>query len=79
MPIPPHRRAFGDRVRELRQELGMSQEAFAHHADFDRTYISGIERGIRNPTLDVIYRLAESLNCPVTTLFTETDEQPATQ
>lgn len=77
MPIPTHRRAFGDRVRELRQELGMSQEAFAHHADFDRTYISGIERGIRNPTLDVIYRLADALECPVIQLFADVEDRPA--
>lgn len=77
MPIPPHRLAFGERVRELRQQLGMSQEAFAHHADFDRTYISGIERGIRNPTLDVIYRLADALECPVTRLFADDGQKPA--
>ncbi len=77
MPIPPHRRAFGERVRELRQQLGMSQEAFALHADFDRTYISGIERGIRNPTLDVIYRLADALECPVVQLFADAEERPA--
>jgi transcriptional regulator with XRE-family HTH domain len=79
MPIPPHRRAFGERVRELRQQLGMSQEAFAHTAGFDRTYISGIERGIRNPTIDVVYRLADALGCPVTRLFADDGQQPATR
>lgn len=62
MDLPEHRRAFGDRLRELRQESGWaSQEDFAHHADIDRTYISGIERGVRNPTLDMIVKLARAL------------------
>lgn len=57
-----HRRAFGERLRELRQERGWtSQEAFAHHVGLDRTYISGLERGSRNPTLDVIVKVAHAL------------------
>lgn len=63
MSAPDHRHVFGDRVRELRLEKGWaSQEAFAHHVDLDRTYVSGIERGRRNPTLDVIVKLADGLD-----------------
>lgn len=62
MSIPQHRRQFGDRVRALRKEKGWrSQEAFANHLDLDRTYISGIEREVRNPTLDIIVKLAHGL------------------
>jgi len=64
MPVPSHRTAFGARVRELRTERGWSQEDFAHRAELDRTYVSGIERGVRNPTLDIIYRLAQTLDVP---------------
>jgi len=54
-----HRIAFGERLRNLRQERGwVSQEAFAHHVGLDRTYISGLEHGRRNPTLDVVVKLA---------------------
>lgn len=56
-----NRRPFGDRVRALREHRGLAQEAFAHQVGMDRTYISGIERGRRNPTLDVICRLADGL------------------
>ena len=57
-----HRSAFGERLRELRNQQGRaSQESFAHHVGLDRTYISGIERGTRNPTLDVIVKLAHGL------------------
>lgn len=61
---------FGDRVRHLRKASGHSQEAFAHLADLDRTYIGGIERGERNPGLKVIIRIAETLDIPVADLFT---------
>ncbi|MFD3800346.1 UNVERIFIED_CONTAM: helix-turn-helix transcriptional regulator [Kocuria sp. CPCC 205295] len=63
MTNPAHRIAFGDRLRDLRRERGWeSQEAFAHHVGLDRTYISGLERGRRNPTLDVIVKLAQGLD-----------------
>lgn len=62
MTSPPHRRAFGEHLRALRQERGdTSQEAFAHLVDLDRTYISGLERGVWNPTLDVIVKLTRAL------------------
>ncbi|MBO3663652.1 helix-turn-helix domain-containing protein [Microbacterium stercoris] len=65
-----HRRNFGARVRELRQSQGWtSQESFAHHLSMDRTYVSGIERGTRNPTLDVIVRIAHGLNVPPSALL----------
>lgn len=64
-----HRVAFGNRVRELRAARGLSQEAFAHVADLDRTYVSGIERGHRNVSLDNIVRLAEALEVRPRDLF----------
>jgi transcriptional regulator with XRE-family HTH domain len=48
-------------VRELREGRGWTLEDFWHRAGLDRTYVSGIERGVRNPTLDVIVRLAGAL------------------
>lgn len=58
-----HRMAFGQRLRNLRQDHGWtSQEAFAHHVGLDRTYVSGLERGTRNPTLDVLVKLAHALD-----------------
>lgn len=63
MIVPAHRRVFGEHLRTLRQAHGYtSQEAFAHHVDLDRTYISGLERGVRNPTLDVIVKLSRALD-----------------
>lgn len=67
--MPSPRVALGVRVRELREGLTLSQEAFAHKAGLDRTYVSGVERGRRNPTLDVLYRLADALEVEVRDLF----------
>lgn len=71
MTVPAHRIAFGERLRDLRHERGWtSQEAFAHHVGLDRTYISGLERGRRNPTLDVIVKLAAGLDTTASELLT---------
>ena len=53
---------FGGRVRSLRAKRGMSQEQLADLADLDRTYISGIERGIRNVSLMNIVKIADALD-----------------
>jgi transcriptional regulator with XRE-family HTH domain len=50
-------------------KLGISQEDFADQVGLDRTYVSGIERGIRNPTLLVLLRLAQVLAVPVAELL----------
>lgn len=50
-------------------ERALSQEGFAHLCGFDRTYISGIERGFRNPSLSAIEILAKALNTTVAQLF----------
>lgn len=61
-------RKFGDRVRGKRQALGLSQEAYALSCDLDRTYVSGIERGVRNPTLQVLQILARGLETTIADL-----------
>ena len=50
-------------MKRLRKERGWSQEALADEAGLDRTYISGIERVVKNPTITVIDRVASALNC----------------
>ncbi|ANR80537.1 transcriptional regulator [Kosakonia sacchari] len=61
---------LGLRVRTLRTQAGLSQEGFADKCGLDRTYISGIERGIRNPTLEILYILATALHIELATLLT---------
>ncbi|WP_132926858.1 MULTISPECIES: helix-turn-helix domain-containing protein [Sodalis] len=60
---------FGQRIKALRLQAGLSQEAFADKCGLDRTYISGIERGVRNPTLEVIVVIAGGLGIELVTLF----------
>lgn len=60
---------FGDRVRALRLDLGVSQEKLALDCGLDRTYISGVERGKRNVSLVNIHRLADALGVPAADLF----------
>ena len=64
------RRRIGDNLRRLRKERGVSQEDFATDSGFDRGYISGVERGVRNPSVLVLERIANALEVDVAELFT---------
>lgn len=50
-------------MKRLRKERGWSQETLADEAGLDRTYISGIERVVKNPTITVVDRVASALQC----------------
>ena len=56
-------------MRQLREAKGWSQEDFAEVAQLHRTYVSGIERGRRNPTLTVLERIAKALGIPLENLL----------
>jgi transcriptional regulator with XRE-family HTH domain len=62
--------AYGRALRQLRTERRLSQEALAHQADLDRTYVSGIERGERNPSLDNVLKLTDALEVRLSELAT---------
>lgn len=64
------RSRLGANVKRLREQLGLSQEQLAFDADMHRTYISGIERGVRNPTVTVLERLAMALKTKSSDLLT---------
>jgi len=57
----PALKKFGDNVRARREKQDLSQEQLAERADLDRTYISGVERGVRNLSLNSIVRIAKAL------------------
>ncbi len=63
------RRVFGDRIRALRQDRGLSQERLAEMAGVHRTYLSSLERGERNVSLDNIYAIAAALGVSPAELF----------
>jgi transcriptional regulator with XRE-family HTH domain len=68
------RRRVGLNVRKFRGELGLSQEQLAFEAKLHRTYISGVERGIRNPTVTVLEQIATALRVPAGRLL---DDKPS--
>lgn len=60
---------FGDRVRELRTQKGMSQEKFALQIDMDRTYLASVESGKRNISLENIKKIADGFGITLEELF----------
>ncbi|MFD2237684.1 helix-turn-helix domain-containing protein [Aureimonas populi] len=65
-----YKRVLAQNVKAARKELGVSQEALALETEIDRTYISGIERALRNPSLTLIVKLAECLKSTPGALLT---------
>jgi transcriptional regulator with XRE-family HTH domain len=66
---------FGERVRELRKQKGLSQESLALACDLDRTYIGGVERGERNISLINIHKIARAIGVPPSELFTDAERK----
>ncbi|WP_244548809.1 helix-turn-helix domain-containing protein [Bradyrhizobium canariense] len=60
---------FGKNVRKFRQQRGLTQEQLAFEAEIDLTYVGGIERGKRNPSLVVMARIADALSVALTKLL----------
>lgn len=70
------KKKFGKSVRDWRHQLGFSQEQLAERADLHRTYVSDVERGARNVSLESIEKLARALKIPVSTLFNLAGKSP---
>lgn len=68
------RSAFGEAVRAARTARGWSQERLAAESGLDRTYISGLERGVRNPALSTQERVAKALGVTIGALLSEAEE-----
>jgi transcriptional regulator with XRE-family HTH domain len=67
--------ALGKLVKTKRTKLGISQEELGFQANLDRTYISGIERGVRNPSLTALVTLAQGLGINVSELLFELEKE----
>jgi transcriptional regulator with XRE-family HTH domain len=65
----PLLRAIGGRIRSLRRDRGISQESLAGLADIDRSYMSSVERGLRNVSVLNVARIADALAVPIWELF----------
>ena len=69
-------RAFGEVMRTIRGELGVSQMTLHAKTGLDRTFISDLERGVQCPSLRTIYRIADGLGISATNLVRRTAESP---
>lgn len=67
--VHPLLRTLGRRIRALREEKRWSQERLADEADVDRSYMSGIERGVRNVSVLNLAKVAKALGVPLNSLF----------
>ncbi len=65
------RRRVGLNTRKNREDRGWSQEELAFECGLHRTYISGVERGVRNPTVLVLQKIAKALKVPTAALLDE--------
>ena len=65
------RKQVGLNVQRIRREQGLSQEELAFRSGLHRTYISGVERGVRNPTVLVLKELADALEVAPAVLLEE--------
>lgn len=59
----------GQRIRELRKELELSQEALAYKAEVDRTYVTDVESGRRNVSVEILERLIKALEISIAEFF----------
>ncbi|MGV3696406.1 helix-turn-helix domain-containing protein [Flavobacterium sp.] len=62
---------FGKKVKEERLKLNLSQEKLALEAEIDRTYINDIEKGNRNVSLNIAYKLSKALKIPLANLLND--------
>jgi transcriptional regulator with XRE-family HTH domain len=65
------RRRVGLNVRKFRAERNLSQEELAFECGLHRTYVSGVERGVRNPTVVVLEKIAKALKVATSLLLEE--------
>jgi transcriptional regulator with XRE-family HTH domain len=63
------KKKFGETVKRLRLEKGLSQEALALEAEIDRTYIPSIEKGERNVSITIIEKLSKALKVSISSMF----------
>lgn len=59
----------GNRIKEYRNKIGISQEALAHEAGLDRTYITSVERGKRNISIVNLEKITKALNVNLADFF----------
>lgn len=60
---------IGQRIKKLRKDIGLSQESLAYKAEVDRTYVTDVENGRRNVSVEILERLINALDVSFTEFF----------
>lgn len=74
--------AFGRAVKARRAELGLTQDDLGHKGEFARSFVSGLERGEKAPTVRTVWKIARALDCRPSDLWLTTErlmESPSTR
>ncbi len=66
---------FGRVLKELRKEKNVSQEKLAELSNLDRTFISLLERGLRQPSLSTLFKISKSLNIPASKIIERVERE----
>lgn len=74
-PLTPRHRAFGDAIRTLRDERGLTQEKLADLCGLTTNYVGDAERGERNVSLRALWQFADGLGIPASELLREAERQ----
>lgn len=67
------RKSLGRTVQLRRQDLGLTQDELAFRSELHRTYVSDVERGMRNVSLDALLQLSKGLSISLSTLFSDAE------
>ena len=67
--------AVGVVIRRLRKERGLSQEDVAFESGVDRSFLSHIERGLQQPSISILFRIAEALGTPASAILAEAEKE----
>ena len=68
-------KAMGAAIKAIREDQGFSQEGLGFEAGLDRTYVSGVERGVRNPSVLSLFKLAKALGTKPGEFFAKADKR----
>jgi Predicted transcriptional regulators len=74
-PLSPRHRAFGDAIRTLRNQRGLTQESLADLCDLTTNYVGDAERGGRNISIRALWQLADGFGIPASELLREAERQ----
>jgi transcriptional regulator with XRE-family HTH domain len=70
---------LGDELRKAREKAGLTQDELSFAAKIDRTYVSQLERDLKSPTLDVLFRICRALGTPASKLIARVEKAFARQ